>query len=236
MKIIVNNTNIQVAVICFLGLNVCFAQSNNNPESASSRQGEIKSQIVDYQTALSAYEANIQTNDVAPNKRAVNEMLMAMQPLKDAMNTLDNSWSPLVRQQRAALWFEILSAIDTNLYSPFLTNNVGLVSMIEYIPPPAGYQGKVGLYGMLPPDTNDAAACSYYITARKTYRIRRFAVNIQTSLEYLNQEATARFEMFLRANYSSSDSDRKEFDQIVNTAPLSVSRQQQLKLLFDKTH
>lgn len=235
MKIIVNNLKIQIAVICFLGLNVCFAQSNNL-ESVSSRRGEIEARISGYQTDLSAYEANIQTNDVAPNEKAVDEMLMAMQPLKDAMNTLDNSSSPLDRRQRAALWLEILSAIDMNLYSPFLTNNVGSVSINGYIPPPPGYKGKVALYGMLPPDTNDIANYSYYISAKKKYRERRFAVNIQTSLEYLNQEATARFEMFLRANYSSSDSDRKEYAGIVNTAPLSVSRQQQLKGLFDKTH
>lgn len=229
------NAKIQILMIFVFGLNACFAQSDYSP-AATTKKNEIENKISGFNTALLAYETKTKTNGLELDNHSFNELMGLSQHLKDAMTALDRSNSSLNRQQRAILWMEILSAIETNLDSSFLTTNLSPVSINGYIPPPQGYKGKIGLYGMLPPDTNDVADYSYYVSEKRKINEARLKVDTLQSMKNLNQEANAHIEMFIRANYSSSDSDKQEFDEIIKNTQLSAYRQEQLKRTFEKSH
>jgi hypothetical protein len=126
------------------------------------------------------------------------------------------------------LWLDIYTAIDRHLKT-----NAFPVSISLYIKPPPGYKVKMGMSGMIQPETNDTADYAYYIAAIKLDREKLKIANYQHYLHNIDMLANSEFEYFINTYYTQSESDKQEFDALLDQAPLSDARKQKLKKMFN---
>ena len=207
-----------------LALSSLKAQSNAEVSaSVLKTSDQIKSKLQEYETLASKYE----TNTLSESREAFDEMRKALQPLKEAVSVLLTHQSIMDKKTTTGLWFELLAVIDKHYDPNFLVTNAP-ISISGWIAPPSGYTGKIGPSGMELPDTNNPTMRAYYLAALKKDRDRREKTNFQHELQGVNHSVTFHVERFLKSSYTSSASDKKEMNEILDQSKLSDSRKQQI--------
>lgn len=225
-----------LVLLCFVAANPSCAQSNDIAVASTSEpSGQFDRQLLKYETNVSEYEAEVVLELDKPLDESVDEVSKAIQPLKDTVDALRRGMPDMDRKERARLWFKILAEIDKHYDANFIATN-GLMSVSGWISALPGYKGKVGIYGMLPPDTNDTLAYSYYIAAVKSDRVRRKKAYLQRQLQDINTEASLDVKLFLQSEYNSSAADKQEFDELIGQSALSDTRKQDLKGVLPQAH
>jgi hypothetical protein len=209
--------------------NLSFAQTNNATNISTAKPSDqIELQLSNYEARAFIFETNL---TVEPEKLSDQDQVMAFQPLYSAIDILRWRQPNMDRKEKAELWLTVLASIDRHLGA------IPAVDISGFVPPPPGYKGTIGPWGMLPPDTNDIADYTYYVNAvRANTRKAKKAVFLNELARINDWDAAPGIEGFIRDSYSSSDADKQEFEGLLNQATLSAPRRQQLKELFDKTH
>ena len=212
-----------------------FAQTNGVTRISTVQPSEwIVNQLSNFETNVSVFETNIIREPDKSSDESLHEQAVALQPLKDALQALrvPKERSKMDRRSQAVLWLKVLAAIDRHLET-----NIPSVSISGFISPPPGYKGKVGINGMLRPDTNDTNAYTYYMAAVKANKVKAKKALYLHELEGINDiDAKSGIEQFLKSNYASSGSDKQEFEELLNQSSLSDARKQKLRDLFKETH
>jgi len=231
------NLLIKIKIVSLVGLlysaaiNSSFAQSN---VEAKVQAPELWSQVKLYLSDFETNASEIKTNQfLVESQTLVDKKMGGMEhSIEAAINTLRFTRSNMDRKQRAALWFDVLATIDR-----YSDTNVPSVDISGWVSPPPGYKGKVGPWGMMPPDTNDVADYAYYVAAVKANKERAKSANFQHALQRINDwGASPGAEEFLRGAYSSSVTDKQEFDELLGQSSLSDTRKQKLRSLFNEVH
>lgn len=202
------------------------AQTNGDVVMPKSEpMDQIRTQFAGFET--NAFE--IETNKLLePGKRLDETMAAMWNSLEYTVVCLKDNQLRLDRKQQTVLWFEFLAAIDRHYVPNYFTTNRP-IDIGGWISPPPGYKGKVGPFGMEPPDTNDLEMSSYYASAVKADWERLKKSNYQISLKRINADASERVERFLKSAYTASESDQNELNEILDQSSLSTERKQKLR-------
>jgi hypothetical protein len=180
---------------------------------------------------VNASEINTNKYLDEPGKLLDDKIELMQQSLKGAISVLGENPSEINRKQRTIFWLEVMAAIDA-----YSDTNILEVDISGYIYPPPAYTGKVGPWGMIQPDTNDADAYAYYVSAVREFKKKSAKALYLHALERLNNLVDADFKLFLQMSYASSEADKEEFKTLVKQSLLSDSRKQKLRTLFDGAH
>ena len=202
-----------------------FAQINNDRSiSAAKLSGTVELQITNFEVRVSAFEKKIIQEPDKSFDESSHEQAMALQPLKGAIESLRWHQSNVDRKEKASLWLKVLAAIDRHLET-----NITSVSISGFIHPPPGYKGKVGINGMLPPDTNNVADYSYYIADVKANRESAKKALFLQELQRINDwQANPSLKQFIKSSYTASEADKKELNELLDQSKLSDSRKLQI--------
>ena len=208
----------------FIAINPLLAQNNLETDAQILElSNRVVFQIMDFETNASEIETN---QSLVESQKLFDEKMDRMEDsIKSAIDTLRYTQVNIDRKQKTILWCEILAAIDRHL-----DTNFPPVDISGFISPPPGYKGKVGPWGMMPPDTNDAADYAYYLVAVKTNKRNGEKALYLSTLKRINDwNAKSGIEKFLKSNFGSSEAGQKELYEILDQSTLSESRKQQLR-------
>ncbi|MGH7953128.1 MAG: hypothetical protein ACREFE_14600 [Limisphaerales bacterium] len=222
-----------MAIVYSVASNLSIAQTNGEADASSMKPSEqIELQLSNYEAKVSAIETNIIQEPDKSFDESDHEQEIALQPLKDAIKSLRWHQSNMDRKEKTRLWLNVLEVIDRHIET-----NIPPVSISGFVHPPHGYKGKVGMNGMLPPDTNDVADYAYYVAAVKANKENAKKTHFRYELERINDwDAKSGVEQFLKSSYISSESDKQEFQELLNQSTLSDARKQKLRDLFNEVH
>lgn len=184
--------------ICAIAINHVAAQTNNN---------STLNLLVQMERQLLVLETNKTTESI--------------QQLRSFVNTLRNT-QPDNRKEQTRIWLKVLVVIDNNL------GEVGGNFVWNVTPPPDGDNGVQYPPGVTPETLKNQVARSNYVAAIRANNEGTQKKEFQLKLHSLNERASQSFERYLKSFYTSSESDKKELDEILNQSKLSDSRKQQI--------
>lgn len=176
-----------------------------------------------------------QVNHVASRLSAF-ERTKSLDELEEAMNTMErispfgtsnDVISAQTRQQKAEMWLKLLAATEQNL-DPNYDKNVAI--QLNLAPPPDG--GVEWPSGVDPKVIKDPKARSEYEDALKTNREKAERYGFQLRLHRIAARVTMDVERFLKSSYTSSQSDKKEIDEVLKRSALSPTGRQKLKSIL----
>jgi hypothetical protein len=142
----------------------------------------------------------------------------------------------VARREKTIMLFNLLAVIDQNSDTNFyLPNNTNYIVALNLAPPPDPKYGGTAIYpsGINPTDVKDPAIRSQYEAAIKENEEKRARGRFQTRLHNIDQSANIFAERFLRYNYTNSNEDQSELENLMTQAKLSPARAQKLKALFE---
>ena len=184
--------------ICAMAMNYGMAQTNDS--STLNLSVQIEHQLLVLET---------------------NKTAESIQQLRAFINTLRNT-QPDNRKEQTRIWLKVLVMIDNNL------GEVGGNFVWNVTPPPDGKNGIQYPSGVTPETLKDPVARSNYVAAIRANSEGTQKKDFQLKLHSLNERASQSFERYLKAFYSSSESDEKELNELLNQSKLSDSRKQQI--------
>jgi len=191
-------------------LNCLLAQTNNTDNLASKFEQPIMNQLLEFETNKSLDHIKV---------------AIAVDHLNTAIENLNNDQSILNRKQQTILWFKILATIDKHLDPNFNETNANF--SLNVIPPPDG--GVQYSSGVDPSVIKDPIARAKYQAMLKTNRENAESYGFQSSLQRINKQANFGVEIFLKSFYTSSESDKRELNEILDQSKLSSLRKQTIK-------
>lgn len=159
---------------------------------------------------------------------STNKSAASVRPLRDSMNTLEYSYLDELgsRKDIVSLWLKVLTAVDQDLDLSFDPTKPGDFSW-HVRPPLDGPSGIQYPAGTAPETLKDLGARSNYVAAIQSNYKKAQAVDFQRQLHELNDDASTTLGQFLRSNYSSSQADKKELDEIIQPFALTPYRRKQ---------
>ena len=218
-------TILLASLFASISLSQLLAQTNQADQSTSLFPGQITNQLSQFETTV----FEIQTNAAQTSNQAFDKLALAIEQLKGTIDALKNQ--PKVnRKVMAGLWLDVLGVLDKHMDSNFgtaeyLTTNK---CSLNLIPPQDGPDGPIYPSGVSVDTLKNPAARAEYAAMLKTNREHANHLAFQNRLQRVDNQAMSGVENFIRSSYTSSESDRTEFDEAVLEAKLSTSRKQQI--------
>jgi hypothetical protein len=176
------------------------------------------------------------TNQIASELSGF-ETNKSLDQLRKAMQDIRNAKSGIDRRQHAVLWLQVLTAIDNNLDVYYGTRNyVTNGFALSLVPPRDGTNGIQYPAGIPASYLKDSTARAQYEATLEINREHIATYNFQTNLRFIKQEADFSCRRFLSDDYTSSETDKDEFNEILGHSTLSNPQKLRLSELFKETH
>lgn len=202
------------------------AQTNDANKSMSFFSGQITNQLSQFETSV----FEIQTNRLRTSNESLVKWAAAMEQLKGTANSLENKQG-VDRKEMAELWFAVLGVLDKHIDPNFVAPNFFKTNdcYLNLVPPRDGPDGPVGPSGISPEALKNPAARAEYEEMLKRNKEHINNVIFQDQLLRVDNQVMTSVGRFIRTSYTSSESDKKELNETVDTAKLSSSRKQKIR-------